>query len=71
MLKLLAQRKGKSVATITALRHGQRVLAAIAESKDVALGLAKGYKAESNKLLAMVAASHVAKSPGYIGNPGD
>ncbi|RWW59635.1 hypothetical protein BHE74_00033412 [Ensete ventricosum] len=47
MSKILAQRKGKRAATVVILWHGQKLLAALAESKDVALGLAKGYKAES------------------------
>ncbi|RWV79406.1 hypothetical protein GW17_00059462, partial [Ensete ventricosum] len=41
MSKLLAQRKGKRIVTIAALRHDQRLLAVLAESKDAALGLAK------------------------------
>ncbi|RWV79014.1 hypothetical protein GW17_00059920 [Ensete ventricosum] len=51
------------------MRHGQRLFAALAESKDVALGLAKGYKAKSNKLSTIVVASHATKSLGYMGNP--
>ncbi|RWW48124.1 hypothetical protein BHE74_00045828 [Ensete ventricosum] len=69
MSKLLAQRKRKRVATVAALRHGQRLLADLPESKDVALGLAKGCKAESSKLSTMAVASHAARSPGCMGNP--
>ncbi|RRT84880.1 hypothetical protein B296_00011932 [Ensete ventricosum] len=59
-----ARRGGERATTIAALRHGQRLLAALAESKDIALDLAKGCMAESN----MGVASHVAKSLGYMGN---
>ncbi|RRT48265.1 hypothetical protein B296_00053208 [Ensete ventricosum] len=57
MSKLLAQREGKRVAIVAALRRGQRLLVTLAESKEVALGMAKGYKAESSKLLAMTTIS--------------
>ncbi|RWW82230.1 hypothetical protein BHE74_00009327 [Ensete ventricosum] len=69
MSKLLAQRMGKRTIIVTTLRHNQRLFATLAESKDVALGLAKDYNAESSKLWAMATTSHVAKSPGYMGNP--
>ncbi|RWW01058.1 hypothetical protein BHE74_00030854 [Ensete ventricosum] len=42
----------------------------MAESKDVALDLAKGCKAESSKLSAIAITSHAAKSPNYMDNPG-
>ncbi|RRT81007.1 hypothetical protein B296_00009356 [Ensete ventricosum] len=69
MSKLLAQRMGKRTIIVTALRHNQRLFATLAKSKDVALGLGKDYNAESSKLWAMVATSHIAKSPGCMGNP--
>ncbi|RRT76896.1 hypothetical protein B296_00003626 [Ensete ventricosum] len=43
---------------VTALRHGQRLLAALVESKVVALGLTEGCKAESSSFSTMTAASH-------------
>ncbi|RZR74477.1 hypothetical protein BHM03_00037318 [Ensete ventricosum] len=52
------------------------LLAALAKSKDVALGLAKGCKAESNKLSAMAAAapcsqeSWLHRQPWRLGFPG-
>ncbi|RWV82580.1 hypothetical protein GW17_00055908 [Ensete ventricosum] len=69
MSKLLAQRRRKRAATIAALRYGQRPLTALTESMVVALGLAKGGKAENKKLSALEVALYGAKSLSYMGNP--
>ncbi|RZS16076.1 hypothetical protein BHM03_00048024 [Ensete ventricosum] len=57
----------RRAATVVALWHGRRLLTALAESKEVALGMAKGCKAESSMLSTMAVASHAAKSPVCMG----
>ncbi|RRT48588.1 hypothetical protein B296_00020677, partial [Ensete ventricosum] len=68
-VKIVGTKKGKRAATVATLQHGHRLLATLAERKDVAR-LAKSYKATSSKLSTMVVASHAAKSFGYMGNLG-
>ncbi|RWV85300.1 hypothetical protein BHE74_00050769 [Ensete ventricosum] len=67
MLKLLTRIRGEMARTVVALRHCQRLLTALAESKGVALDLAEGSMAKSSKLSTM--AVTLVRRLGFVGNP--
>ncbi|RZS07074.1 hypothetical protein BHM03_00037905 [Ensete ventricosum] len=65
-IRLLGQRGGEEAEE----NRRTTTRSSLAESKEVALGIAKGCKVESSKLSAITAASHAAMSLSCMGNHG-